>query len=498
MANGLSSSGFNRQTLSEIITEIKDTIKERFGTNINTAENSYIDKQVTIFAERESSVWEVLEDVYYSQTLAGAEDKYLDDILSKRGVFRNGKTSASGSVQMTLNSLANYTDTFAIGDLTILDGTFSNSAEFKVAGSIFAQKIKNTDVPSGTYTFTILNPTTQATESLVLTLTSNVVGSTALNTFYQSIKTFIVDNTIASNEDVIQIDTVNGILYIGYNTSLALVGLNSVVDFKSTPVAGERIIQFDVKAVETGLNAVAAGTVTSVSPSPTGFVSITNISDFFSGSDVESDSAYRARAAATAISGLTATRSAIIAGILAVDGVKNVKLIPNPTNTTTISGIPPYHLLTVVYGGTTEDISTALYNLIGCPTNTYGTVSYTVTTEDNSTEIIKHSKAVEKPLSVRVRYKTANSKQLTDSEKTLVSQAILALADTFNINSTVFNVQLFSAVTSQVSLSRFVQLYVETKDEADSDTSYSTADIVPDLTEICVIPNDNITYLQIL
>ena len=146
MAFELNSYGFSRQTLAEIITEIKDTFTETFvGQNINVEENSVFDKIITIFADRESAIQELAEDVYYSQTYTGAEAKYLDDILSKRGIFRNGKTASTGSCQLTLNTLANYTDTFTIGDLTILNGTYQNSAEFKVTGSIYTQKIIKTN-----------------------------------------------------------------------------------------------------------------------------------------------------------------------------------------------------------------------------------------------------------------------------------------------------------------------------------------------------------------
>ena len=52
MAFELNSYGFSRQTLAEIITEIKDTMTETFvGQNINVEENSVFDKIITIFAE---------------------------------------------------------------------------------------------------------------------------------------------------------------------------------------------------------------------------------------------------------------------------------------------------------------------------------------------------------------------------------------------------------------------------------------------------------------
>ena len=497
MAFELNSYGFDRQTLAEIITEIKDTFTETFvGQNINVEENSVFDKIITIFADRESAIQELAEDVYYSQTYTGAEAKYLDDILSKRGIFRNGKTASTGSCQLTLNTLANYTDTFTIGDLTVLSGTYQNSAEFKVAGSICAQKIINTNLVNGTtYTLTILNPNTSATVSTNYTLTSNTVGGTSLNTFYQTVKDFIVDNTIAVNEDLIQIDTVNGIIYIGYDVSLNLVGLNSLVDFKTFPVVGERTVQFDVVALEAGYLTTLAGAVTSVSPEPTGYVSITNISDFVAGTDVESDAEYRARASATSTSGSVATRSAIITALLdEVDGVQAVKLFPNPTNNTTIEGVPPYTLMVVVYGGTTTDISEKLYSILGCPTKTYGTTSYTKTTEDNGAEIIQHTKAIERKIAIRVSYLTANGSVLSNIEKQNIIDKLLEVASAFNINTPVYNIQLVSAVSQVVSLTKFTALLVEVKNEDDLDEVFSSANINPDITEICVLPEANVSF----
>ena len=51
MAYGLNSYGFDRPTLADIISDTKDTFTETFvGQNINVAENSVLDKIITIFA----------------------------------------------------------------------------------------------------------------------------------------------------------------------------------------------------------------------------------------------------------------------------------------------------------------------------------------------------------------------------------------------------------------------------------------------------------------
>lgn len=498
MAYGLNSYGFDRPTLADIISDTKDTFTETFvGQNINVAENSVLDKIITIFADRESTLWELQEDIYYSQTLAGAENIYLDDILSKRGVFRNAATAASGNIQVTLSSLASYTDNYSAGNFSILNDTFTNTEDFTVAGNIFAHKITNTNITANTtYTFTILNTTTEATASITASTTTTIVGSTALNTFYQTIKDFIVDNTIESNDDLIQIDTTNGVLYIGYDTNYNLSGLNTLVDFKTTPVIGQRTIQIEMKANDVGYNPIYAGAVTSISPEPTGYISVTNISDFSSGSDVESDSEYRARADSTSVSGAAATRSAIISGLLDVDGVQKVKLYPNPTSSTSVEGVPAYQMMIVVYGGTTAAIAQAIYDLVGVNIQTYGTTGYTITTEDSDTQVIYHTKASEKQLSVRVTYTTSNNRALSDTEKDAIISGITTLADEFTISSTVYNFQLTTAVSSSVSSSRFLSLIVETKDKDAPDTAYTVSNVVPAYTELCSISSDNITFVQ--
>ena len=72
------------------------------------------------------------------------------------------------------------------------------------------------------------------------------------------------------------------------------------------------------------------------------------------------------------------------------------------------------------------------------------------------------------------------------------------MSETFSINSTIFNIQLVSSVISVVDISRFSSLQVQIKDEADDDSAYNTNDLTTDTTEIGVIAEDNITFLQIL
>ena len=132
--------------------------------------------------------------------------------------------------------------------------------------------------------------------------------------------------------------------------------------------------------------------------------------------------------------------------------------------------------------------------MIGCPTNTYGTVGYTKTTEDNSTEVIYYTPATQRPLSVRINYKPINGKQLSAVEKNAIIIKLATLAESFDINSTVFNLQLQSAVVAGVNISRFKQLVVEVKDSSSPATAYSAADVETGVVELCTLSSDDIIF----
>lgn len=285
MAYGLTSAGFTRPTLTDIIADTKNEYRYVFGQNVNVAENSMLDKIITIHAEREYSLWELMENVYYSQTLAGAEGKYLDDIYSKQGVYRNAATKASGAVFVGVDNTVPYTFEFSAGVYTTLNGTFINTTSINISGNVAAQTIKTTDLSIGIYTFTITDPQ-GITQTLNLNLTNTSIGSSQVNSFFAAIREFIVGYTTNNNYELIQIDTLAGIIYIGYDTNLNLKGLQTTISLKSTPIVGTRYISLEFQAISAGYNPVLSSSASEISPKPSGYLSATNPSDFYSGTNV--------------------------------------------------------------------------------------------------------------------------------------------------------------------------------------------------------------------
>lgn len=489
---GLTGSGFNLPSLDNLIEETKKSFKTQFGENFNTESNSVADKFISTFNEREYQLWLMMGAVYYAQTMQGAEGIYLDDLFGKRGIYRRGKTRGTGSVVMTVDSSVPYTTVYAAETYTI-DNDFELSNNTPITGNIIAQVIRSTDLVAGNYRFTIENTNDQSAQVLNLTLANTTQAD--LTPFYQAIKDFIVDNTILTNEDKIIIDTTEGSLYIGYDVNKNLVGLSTAVDFRTSPLVGQKTILMDVRSTDVGPISRDAHSVSTIEPTPDGFISIDNLVAFIDGSDVESDNEYKLRAANSINQG-KATRPAVYAAILnQVEGMEKVRIFNNNTGETNALGIPPYRFMVVTYGGSTEQISQVLYETEALSNNTYGNVFYDITTEDDQSERIYHTKATARQLEIRVRYQ---GRALSILEETTIAQAIADMVNGGDIAGTLYNLQLQAAVTSSTTANRFTRVFVDVKDKGQPDSAYVNTDVVADITELFAVDTDDITFQQII
>lgn len=485
---GLTGSGFQLPSLADLTEETKRTFKSQFGDDFNTESNSIADKFISIFNEREYQIWLMMGSVYYAQTMQGAEGIYLDDLFGKKGIYRRGKTRGTGTIALTVDSSVNYFTVYD-ADTFVIDEDFELSNDAGVAGNIIAQVIRGTELKPGQYRFSIQNTNDQSAQVLNLTLQSNGVSDTTV--FFQQIKNFIVDNTILSNEEKIIIDTTENAIYIGYDSAKNLVGLSTAVDFRTSPLVGNKTIALDVRSIEKGAVSRDAHSVATISPVPDGFVSIDNLTAFVDGSDIESDNEYRLRATQSINQG-KATRPALYAALLnKVEGVEKVRIFNNNTDKTNALGIPPYRFMVVTYGGSTEDISRTIYETEALSNNTYGNVSFEITTEDDQKETIYHTKAIARQLEIRVRYR---GRALSLSEESSISRAIADMVNGGSIAGTLYNLQLVAAVTSSTVSNRFTQVFVDVKDKGQPDSSYVNVDVVASPTELFAVDTDDITF----
>lgn len=487
--------GFYRPNLSEVIDDVGVDMKDTFGEVLNIGDNSRAGLLVKVQAGREFKVWQQLESVYTSQTKNGAEGGFLDELYAYQGVTRNGKTFGSGNTIVETDSTSSDLAEITIG--TLFNSTtgiqYASETSRTMSDYVRGFKITGTTLQVGTYTLTVTNSanvTTAATYALV----SN--SDADRTTFFNNLKTFF-DTALPDDTATTLVDTTVGNVsfYVGFSfvtPNYLLVGTTDVFKLKfGTLRIGNRFSVSSTLATEKGYNPLAANNIISMTPVPTGFVSVTNIENFFSGSDTETDAEFAVRAEAQSDAPTTSTRPAILAALLAIDTVVGASLDKVVDLGTGVVTVEP-----ILFGGETAIIAQTLYNTQPINNQYIGDISYSILTEDGKTETIKFSRGVDLNMSVRVEYKPLNGIPLSTVEQEAIKISVEGVNSNVAVGGTVFNGQLAGAVFD-ITPQRFQQLVVKIKLETDPEGSYSTADYIPAARELPRMDRTRVEIVQV-
>lgn len=473
-----------------------DKARTTFGTELNVGNSSITGQLLSIFAYQDMLIWEALQAVYNSQTYDGAEGIYLDEILSRRGVFRKGALPSTGYAFIKTDKNASWT--YNVNTSTYFSSAngqnYQVSTDTPLRERIGAYTLTKNELAAAgsSVTFSIVDVKTGSTKTIVI----NTTTTNAL----QTLATFISGSIDSTETSKVFVDSNTNALYVGFLQSDKTnpVGLNTATRFFASANLGTKWSLIPVTSTLPGINNLYVGEITGVTPTPpSGYVSVGNFSEFYSGREVETDAEYRVRFNDTVDEANASTRPAIYKAISDLDGVQRVRIYDNPTTIDTPEA-PAFTFNTVVLGGETANIAQTLYEKKPINTLTFGTVSSTIMLEDGSTEIIKFTPADETNYSVRVTYKTVNDQALTDEEIAAIRANYKVLAASFNIGSPVFNAQLQGVVFNSVAYGRLTQLKVETKLTSAADSSYTTADIISGFAGIPVIASEDINFLQLV
>ena len=484
--------GFYRPNNSEVIEDTQQSLKDAFGNELNVGESSYADKLIKVQANREFKVWQQLEATYNSQTLNGAEGEFLDELHAYQGIPRNGATFATGETIVETNSDTNDIEQITTNTTfsTISGSLFTVETNRTISEFVKGYKIEGDNLQTGTYTFYVTNSDNVETTATYALVSNNDADRLI---FFNNLKTFF-DEALPNDTASIVINTTPDEVsfYVGFtfaDDNYLLTGTNETFKLKfGTLRIGNRFSEHSVLANETGYNPVASNTINAITPTPTGYVSVTNIASFFSGSDVETDASYTVRALQQADAPHSGTRPSILAALLAIDEVVGASLNKQVNLTTGLVTLEP-----VVFGGLTQDIAETLYSTQPINNQYVGDISYIVSTEDGKTETIQFSRGTDLKMSVRVEYKPLNGIPLSNTEQAAIKLSVEDVNSNIPVGGTVFNGQLSGAVFD-VNPQRFTQLTLKIKDP---DSAYSIEDYVPAPSELPRLSADRVEIIQV-
>lgn len=154
MSFGLTSTGFNRKTVEDILAEIEASEKSIIDPEIDVSPETPVGQLNGIFAAKLGEGWELAEAVNANQYPDTASDFGLDGVASITGTFRNAADKGTVGLDLTLNagttvpagSIAEVTGDSTNRWVTLTDAVNSTggplvvsvTAEAEVAGLIAA------------------------------------------------------------------------------------------------------------------------------------------------------------------------------------------------------------------------------------------------------------------------------------------------------------------------------------------------------------------------
>lgn len=473
----LTSFGFERENRTDITRRLNNKFRNSFGSNLLITDDSVAGLLIAILAERSLEYEKLLEDLYFSRTLNGAEGIALDDAASYYGFIRKGPQPSSGVAHIEF-----------VDDGTNLSTDIQTSSVFSatngltyspIVGGILNQNVTGYVLDSSTltantgYTFAIGN--TETGGIVETTLDINADSDAERIVFLVELSDFITENT-EGNELVIFIDNLS--LYVGYASTTQFVGLAQPIYFDTVdlPSGATFWSGYEVESVEKGFNPLEVGGITGFSPSFSGFQSATSTVEFNPGSENETDAEFRFRIQTASERTPKGTRDALVEAVEDLTNVVSLRLYDNPT----LIDRPEADALTfnvVVRGGSNAEIGQTIYDFKPLGRNTSGTESVNVATADNEIETIRFTKAEANPYDIRITYKVNNNTPLSAREQTDVKDSIDFLLENKGIGDNVANNEIASAVLSALTVGRLLSVKIEVKLPEQGSGSYAEGDI---------------------
>ena len=487
---GLTDAGFVIPTFDDILNNYMNSLKNTFGADTATSEDTVFGQLFRIIAYTDYTLWEGMQGVYNTQTLDGAEGIYLDEIFSKRGFYRQSASPGSGYAYVKTNNKASWTYELsteiyfnADNDLTyyVSTPTMLNSK----VGAYLVSKANATATGQSAITFYIQSAIDGGLNSKTL--------NPASTTFITDLTTFIKANVSATDRNYVRSDANN--VYMGFNATdnVNPVGLITPVKFYASVPLGTKWSEIPVTGAESGYNPVGVESITGISSTFAGYLDTGNFYAFSPGRDIETDAEFRSRFNDNLDEANAATRAAIVRALLLTDGVTKVKIYDNPTlHDQTYA--PAMTFQTIVYGGNAEQVAQVLYDTKPINTLTYGTTAITITTEDGGQEIIRFSPGDSKIYSLKLVSQSANGTTLSTTEKENIVAALANLEAYFELGSVVTNDQIKGVIYSALAFGRLTSLRVYVKLNTEDDSKYTEGDIVPAYNIVPSFDLENISY----
>jgi uncharacterized phage protein gp47/JayE len=344
---GVTTTGFNAQTLAEVRDTVVAALRRTFGAQANVDSRSRLGQYTDILSEQLYDVWQLALAVAGALNPGSATGVVLDNLCALTGTTRKVATYST----VTLACVGTAATVLPVGRVASVAGT---SARF------------------------------QTTASATLAVAAAWAATTAYSV-----------GDVRSASGALWYATV-----AGTSGSTAPTGAGPVTDGGMTWTrigTGAAFALVAAQATVTGAVQGYAGSVATIETPVAGWASVVNVPDAAAGRALETDSELRARRTRE-IAGIgTSSLDALRAAILKTTGVTSCTVFENTTDAT-VDSITPHAVEALIEGGLDATVRAAIFASIAAGIETCGGVTGSISDSQGNPHTIKFSR----PASVSV------------------------------------------------------------------------------------------------
>jgi uncharacterized phage protein gp47/JayE len=376
--------GFQKKNFLQVKAEIEESLTDSLG-EVNLVAPSIFANIVSVFAERESQLWDMLSAVYSSAYPDTAEGYSLDAVCALNGITRLPATYSNALAQITA---INYTKI-----------NKDTKVAVKGSGSVFLLEKDIVVTNDKCYWIKIEILSTNSAEYTVSINGQDVTYNRAQGHTKEQIAEKISD-LINRDLSTIVISTFDGNKFD--------IKTNSIDSSFSCYISNNDMRILEVSnnanfiAEEKGAIPIPAFSLADIKTPVSGFLSVTNATSGITGTNIESDANLRTRRNNSLRLSGSGTLEAIKAAIMNIEGVISASIYENNTDVTDAKGLPPHSFKILVTGGDDKMIADSIWQKKPAGIQSFGNITVVVKDSNNKEHNISFSRSIKRYISAKI------------------------------------------------------------------------------------------------
>lgn len=438
---GITNEGFVTKTFPQLLEEMRNRARVLFadkveaGDVVDVSDSSLLGRLINLDVTGDADLWQLAQQCWLSFDPNSATGISLDNLVALSGITRQAQSYSTAAL-LIKGDIGTFVpdDSRVKSDLTgesfsVVGGSVINlTSATGVVVSVLTPA--DSTLYQVTYTDSSSTSTISYTSGAGATAASILAGiASVVSGSHPSLVAQVVGTTV----EIRRADVFQSVSW-GYSSNLGVT--------KAFVVGSGR-------AINVGPIEQAVGTITSITTPVLGWDSVTNPTAAVVGRLTETDEELRLRFRNSKFERSTNLIDSLYSALIGVSGVTQVQIYENDTNVTDSNGVLPHSFLPIVLGGSSVEITDAIWE--NKPIGILSQGNTTVSVED--VQGFVHAVSFERPNPqlIYIDLDLTTDSSFPANGVDLIKQAIISYAnDNFGIGDDIIYSRLFTPINSVV------------------------------------------------